>query len=60
MMLLLSLKGMENINTKINNSEVENVFMILYHSEIRCKVQITDNFDYTDYFDNELNKINKS
>ena len=24
MMLLLSLKGMENINTKINGSEVEN------------------------------------
>ena len=24
------------------------------------KVQITDNFDYTEYFDEELNKINKS
>ena len=25
-----------------------------------CKVQITDNFDYSEYFDEELNKINKS
>lgn len=61
MMLLLSLKGMENINTKINDSEVENA---LYDpvplDNTCCKVQITDNFDYTDYFDNELNKINKS
>ena len=61
MMLLLSLKGMENINAKINNSEVENA---LYDpvplDNTCCKVQITDNFDYTEYFDDELNKINRS
>ena len=61
MMLLLSLKGMENINTKINNSDVENA---LYDpvplDNTCCKVQITEKFDYTEYFDEELTKINKS
>jgi hypothetical protein len=61
MMLLLSLKGMENINSKINSSEVDNVlFDPIPLDNTCCKVQITDNFDYTSYFDDELTKINKS
>ena len=61
LMLLLSLKGMENINNKIDESEVDN---LLYDpvplDNTCCKVQITENFDYNQFFDNELTKINNS
>ena len=31
LMLLLSLKGMENINNKIDESEVDNLYTIQFH-----------------------------
>jgi hypothetical protein len=57
--LLLSLKGMENINNKINESDIENsLFDPIPIDNTCCKVQITDDFNYNKYFDKELSKIN--
>ena len=60
-MLLMSLKGMENINNRINESDVDN---LLYDpvplDNTCCKTQITNDLNYNQYFDDNLTKITKS
>ena len=61
LMLLLSLKGMENIDDKINESEIDNfLFDPVPLDNTCCKVQITTDLDYNQFFNDELTKINNN